>query len=157
MTYYYEKISYENGNWFASLLIPSKAELNDSLEYMTGGLRRSQNLRLPIESAKGQTQSPDYRIVTSQHQMDDAGNLFVSREWNIRQQPCQANAMAPASSAKTALHPLANRYANQYDFDKFCFDNPDERVPFDWNAEVYKAFVSSSPGTYIPADQNEIP
>lgn len=157
MAYYFEKISYENGNWTAHLLIPSKTELNDSFEYMTGGLRRSQNLQLIIESAKEQTQSPDYCIVTSRHQIDNAGNLFVSPEWNIRQQPCQADTMAPATAARTALHQLAHHYATQYDYDKFCCNNPDDRFPFDWNAEVYKAFVSSAPGTYTPADQANSP
>lgn len=155
MCYYFEKMSYENSEWFVHLLISSKTELNDSLEYITGGLRRAHNLRLLV--AKGPRPAPDYRVVTSRHQIDSKGNLFVSPEWNIRQQPCQANNMAPTTSANTALHPLASRYASQYDFDKYCFNNPDERFPFDWNGEVYKAFISSTPGTYTLASNSESP
>ena len=151
MAYYYEKMGYDNGQWFVHLLIPSKAELNDSLEYMTGEQQTAQNLRLLLENSTNQTQSPDYRIVTSRHQIDNNEDLFVSPEWNIRQQRYQTE------SKNTALHPIAVRYATQYDLDKFCFDNPDERFPFDWNAEVYRAFVSSTPGTYTPASDSDSP
>ena len=39
MAYYYENMSYDNGQWFANLLIPSNVELNDSFEYMSGKQR----------------------------------------------------------------------------------------------------------------------
>ena len=83
------------------------------------------------------------------------GKLFVSQEWNIRQQ------VSSSQNKGTALSGV--RYATQYDFDKFCFNNPyfdlifDDRFSFDWNAEVYKVFVSSTPGTYTSATQNERP
>ena len=147
MAYWYEKISFENGKWFANLLVPSNVELNDSFEYMTGKQRTAQNLYLLIESAKNQPcKPPNYGVVTSQHQIDNRGALFVTNEVNNR------------NTAQAPLDPIAVRYANQYDFDKFCSDNPDERRgSFDWNAEVYKAFISSTPGTYRRADESESP
>ena len=138
-------MSYDNGQWFVHLLIPSNVELNDSFEYMSGKQRTAQNLYLLIESAKNQTHSSDYRIVTSRHQIDNRGALFVTNWINHR------------STTQAPLDTIAVRYANQYDFDKFCSDNPDERVSFDWNAEVYRAFVSSMPGTYTPASDSDSP
>ena len=152
MTYFYEKISYLNGEWFVHLLIPSKIELNDSLEYITGKQRTAQNLRLLLAPAKNQPLSqPDYRVVTSRHQIDNRGSLFVSTTWNIRQQT------RPTLTSNAALDTEAVRYATQYDFDKFCFDNSDERLEFDWNAEVYRAFESAMPGVYTPASNNDNP
>jgi len=126
MTYTYEKISVENGNWYVHLLLP----LNT-------------NIRLPLENASGQTKTPVYRIVTPQHQIDVWGALFVSKEPNYR--------------GGFGLHPLAVRYANQWDFDKFCVNNPDERLSFDWNAEVWRAWESSTSGEYSPASNNDTP
>ena len=62
----------------------------------------------------------------------------MSSAWNIRGQTIQDREMG----INTPLDPQAVGYATQYDFDKYCFDNPDSRYPFDWNAEVYKAFIS---------------
>ena len=144
MAYYYEKMSYDNGQWFANLLIPSNVELNDSLEYMSGGQRTAQNLYLLIESAKNQPcKPPNYGVVTSRHQIDNQGALFITNEVNHR------------NTTQAPLDTIAVRYANQYDFDKFCSDNPDERVSFDWNAAVYRAFVSSTPGMYTPASDSD--
>ena len=147
MAYYFEKMSYDNGQWFANLLVPSNVELNDSLEYMTGAQRTAQNLYLLIESAKNQPCAPpNYGVVKSRHQIDNRGVLFVTNEVNHR------------STTQAPLDTIAVRYANQYDFDKFCSDNPDEhRRSFDWNAEVYRAFVSSMPGTYTPALDSDCP
>ena len=147
MAYYYEKMSYDNGQWFVHLLIPSNVELNDSFEYMSGGQRTAQNLYLLIESAKNQPcKLPNYGVVTSRHQIDNRGALFITNEVNHR------------STTQAPLDTAAVRYANQYDFDKFFSDNPDKRRGrFDWNAEVYKAFISSTPGTYSRADQSESP
>ena len=147
MAYYYEKMSYDNGQWFANLLVPSNVELNDSFEYMTGKQRTAQNLYLLIESAKNQPcEAPNYGVVTSRHQIDNQGAMIVTNEVNHR------------STRQAPLDTIAVRYANQYDFDKFCSDNPDERRgSFDWNAEVYKAFISSTPGTYSRADESESP
>ena len=147
MAYYFEKMSYDNGQWFANLLIPSNVELNDSFEYMTGKQRTAQNLYLLIESAKNQPcKPPNYGTVSSQHQIDNKGVMFITNGVNHRM------------ATLTPLDPIAVRYANQYDFDKFCSDNPDERRgSFDWNAEVYKAFISSTPGTYSRADESESP
>ena len=146
MAYWYEKMSFMDGQWFAHLSIATNNSLN-----ALGNFKKeiSHCLRLLLENAKGQTRSPDYRIVTSRHQIDRGGNLFVSQEWNVRQQP------SSVSSANTGL--VGERYATQYDFDKFCFDNPDERLEFDWNAEVYRAFVSATPGVYTPASNNDSP
>ena len=145
MAYYYEKMSYDNGQWFANLLIPSNVELNDSLEYMSGKQRTAQNLYLLIESAKNQPcKPPNYGVVSTRHQIDNKGALFIANGENHRM------------STQAPLDPIAVRYANQYDFDKFCFDNPDKcRRPFDWNAEVYRAFVSSTPGMYTPASDSD--
>ena len=146
MVYYYEKISYKNGKWYVHLLIPSKQELNDSFEYITNGLETPQNLCLPLENARYiPLISPNYRTVTSQHQINSIGNLFVSSEWDIQQQPYQIQ------TGDITLH------ATQYNYDKFCFNNPDEQGSFDWNAEVYKVFISSTPGIYTSASQNESP
>lgn len=147
MAYYFERMSYDNGQWFANLLIPSNVELNDSLEYVAlGGQRTAQNLYLLIESAKNQPcEAPNYGVVTSWYQIDNQGAMIVTNEVNHR------------STTQAPLDTAAVRYANQYDYDKYFCDNPDARISFDWNAEVYKAFISSTPGTYTPADQNESP
>jgi len=131
MTYSYEKISYENGKWFVHLL-------------MAG--HRHSNLQLFLQNADGQKLSPpNYLIVTSQHQIDDQGSLILAREPNYR------------STTQFGLDPLAIRYATQLDFDKYCFDNPDDRLSFDWNAEVYRAFNSRTPGIYTSASNSEAP
>ena len=133
MTYSYEKISYDNGKWFAHLLIDSKPP---------------RNLELFLQNASGQPLSPpNYLIVTSQHQIDDEGSLILAREPNHR------------STTQFGLDPLqrAVRYATQLDFDKYCFDNPDGRLSFDWNAEVYRAFNSSTPGIYTSASNCNAP
>ena len=75
----------------------------------------------------------DYKVVTKKHQMDQNGKLFVSSAWNIRGQTTQDREMG----INTPLDPQAVGYATQYDFDKYCFDNPDSRYPFDWNAARY--------------------
>ena len=131
MAYTFEKISYENENWYVHLLISTK--------------EGDHNMRLSLENASGQTHSPDYRIVTSCHQIDDRGVLFVSTVPNHR------------GKDSFGLHPLAVRYATQGDFDKFCYDNPDSRLSFDWNAEVWRAFQSSAPAEYSPASDSDAP
>tara|TARA_Y100000590_G_C15666530_1_gene994657 strand:- start:1113 stop:1499 length:387 start_codon:yes stop_codon:yes gene_type:complete len=128
MVYTFEKISYDNGKWFVHLLIE--------------GLY---NLRLFLQNASGQKFKPNYLIVTSKHQIDDKGELFISTEPNHR------------SISEFGLHPLAVRYATQCDFDKYCFDNPDSRLSFDWNAEVHRAFESSTPGIYMSAANSDAP
>ena len=131
MTYSYEKISYDNGKWFAHLLIDSSPP---------------RKIQLFLQNAGGQKLSPpNYLIVTSKHQIDVWGALFVSREQNHR------------SATQFALHPLAVRYATQLEFDKYCFDNPDSSLPFDWNAEVYRAFESRTPGIYTSPSNNDAP
>ena len=42
------------------------------------------------------------------------------------------------------------RYATQADFDKMCFENPDPRYPYDWNAEVYKLFIEHQESLPVP-------
>ena len=131
MTYSYEKISYDNGKWFAHLLIDSNPP---------------RNLELFLQNASGQKLSPpNYLIVTSQHQIDDNGSLFLATEPNYR------------STTQFGLNPLAVRYATQFDFDKFCFDNPQSGSSFDWNAEVYRAFESRTPGIYTSASNGDAP
>ena len=131
MTYSFEKISYGNCKWFAHLLIDSKPP---------------RNLELFLQNASGQKLSPpNYLIVTSKHQIDDNGSLFLATEPNYR------------STTQFGLNPLAVRYATQFDFDKFCFDNPDSRLSFDWNAEVYRAFESRTPGIYTSASNCDAP
>ena len=149
MSYFLEKFTLLNGSWSVHLLIPKKSEFTDALSYLTGGLQRSKNLCLPLCSLKGQHNHTLYRIVTRRHQIDDMGKLFVSLEWNIRQQ------VSSSQNEGTALSGI--RYATQYDFDKFCFENPDNRYPIDWNAEVYKAFISSAPGIYSPTENGDLP
>ena len=129
MTYYYEKMSYISGQWFSHLLMTSKEHV----------------LRLPIENAKGQTDAAGYLVVNSRHQIDSCGKLFVARDLNHRHR------------AGAAL--VGERYATQYDFDKFCLENPNEAAlgGFDWNAEVCKAFESAVPGVYTPASQSDSP
>ena len=131
MTYSYEKISYDNGKWFSYLLIDSNPP---------------RNLQLFLQNASGQKLSPpNYLIVTSQHQIDDNGSLFLATEPNYR------------STTQFGLNPLAVRYATQFDFDKYCFDNPQSGSPFDWNAEVYRAFNSRTPGIYTSASNCDVP
>ena len=145
MSYFYDHMAYQNNRWYVYLLMPSKQELMDSLEYTNAIFKTHQPLCIYLENAKDQ--KPDgghsYRVVTMRHQIDSNGAMFVSNAWNIRQQPCKA------SAAHAALDTIGLRYATQYDFDKFCYDNPDSRYPFDWNAEVYKAFIASTRATSI--------
>jgi len=146
MAYFCEKFSLFNGSWSVYLLIPSK---DNQYSYLTSRLEKPTNLCLPLHSMDSQPNHAPYKIVTRRHQIDDMGNLFVSQTWNIRQQ---------ISKNQSELTPLEGvRYATQYDFDKFCFENPDERVPLDWNAEVYKVFISSVSGTYTLAENGDIP
>ena len=132
MAFIYEKISYDNGKWFAHLLIEGPPPCN---------------LQLFLQNASGEKLSPpNYLIVSSNAQIDDAGSLFVSTVPNCR-----------GGCPEFGLHPLAVRYATQFDFDKFCFDNPGSRVSFDWNAEVYRAFESHTPGIYTSASNSDAP
>ena len=132
MSYILEKISYIDKTWYACLLVEG-----------VGG--RPRNVQIWLKNAHGQKYSPDYRIVNNGHQIDDRGMLFLSTCENQRW------------GAMKGLHPLAVRYATQYDFDKFCFENPNSRLSFDWNAEVFRAFVSVWPGVYTPASNSDGP
>ena len=147
MVYFWEKFSLLNGSWSVHLLIPGVASPVDP--YGSSGLEKPTNLCLPLDCKDGQSDYTPYKIVTRRHQIDDGGKLIVSKAWNIRQQ---------VSSTQNEGAPLEGvRYATQYDFDKFCFENPDERFPLDWNAEVYKAFMSSISGTYTSAENGALP
>lgn len=138
MAYLFEKLSILNGHWSVHLLFQQEILPH----------RGPVNVRLPLDCMNGQS-NPDYKIVSPRQQIDDNGKLFVCTAWNIRQQ---------ISSTQHVGTPLAGvRYATQYDFDKFCFENPDERYPLDWNAEVYKVFMSYVPGTYSPAENGTSP
>ena len=140
MTYYYDNITYDKNQWFVHLKLPSLQEQYDSLEYMSNTPSTYKHINLLLNSAKDKDPKKGvvYKVVTKKHQMDQNGKLFVSSAWNIRGQTIQDREMG----INTPLDPQAVGYATQYDFDKYCFDNPDSRYPFDWNAEVYKAFIS---------------
>lgn len=149
MAYFWEKFSLLNGSWSVHLLIPGVASPVDPYGYITSGLEKPTNLCLPLDCMDGQPDHTPYKIVTRRHQIDDGGKLIVSKAWNIRQQ------VSSTQNEGAALEGV--RYATQYDFDKFCFENPDERFPLDWNAEVYKAFMSSISGTYTSAENGALP
>ena len=140
MTYYYDHMTYYKKQWFVHLKLPSLQEQYDSLEYMSNTPSTYKHINLLLNGAKDKDpkKGVDYKVVTKKHQMDQNGKLFVSSAWNIRGQTTQDREMG----INTPLDPQAVGYATQYDFDKYCFDNPDSRYPFDWNAEVYKAFIS---------------
>ena len=149
MAYFWEKFSLLNGSWSVHLLIPGVTSPVDPYGYITSGLEKPTNLCLPLDCMDGQSDHTPYKIVTQRHQIDDGGKLIVSKAWNIRQQ------VSSTQNEGAALEGV--RYATQYDFDKFCFENPDERFPLDWNAEVYKAFMSSISGTYTSAENGALP
>ena len=138
--YYFDHISWHptTKQWFVHLKIPMNLVFTESL--MIDSRSVSQDLCLLLESAKHQKPKDfkisDYGVVTRRHQIDKNGRLFVTQAWNIRQQP------TPTSDVHTPLDVEGVRWATQYDFDKFCFDNPDSRRPYDWNAAVYQAFIS---------------
>ena len=140
MTYYYDHMTYYKKQWFVHLKLPSLQEQYDSLEYMSNTPSTYKHINLLLNGAKDKDpkKGVDYKVVTKKHQMDQNGKLFVSSAWNIRGQTTQDREMG----INTPLDPQAVGYATQYDFDKYCFDNLDSRYPFDWNAEVYKAFIS---------------
>jgi len=144
--YYFDHISWDptSKQWFVHLQIPMNLVFTESL--MIDSRSVSQDLCLLLESAKDQDpndfKGTEYGVVTRRHQIDKNGRLFVAQAWNIRQQPCASGGMTPSSHVGTPLAGGGVRWATQYDFDKFCFDNPDTRYPYDWNAEVYKAFIS---------------
>ena len=119
MTYNLEKFSFANNTWEVHLRIaPFKFRI------------------LYFPNTEKKAIPPNYKVVTLKHQIDEAGNLFACSAWNIRQQ---------ASPNQINGTPLAGvRYATQFDFDKFCFENPDEKNPDDWNTKVYKAFISTT-------------
>ena len=137
--YYYDHITWDptSKQWLVYLNILSALECNDSLEYVTNNLNTHKSVCLTLDSAKNQDvkNGVNYRIVSKAHQIDYNGLLFISKSWNIRQQVC------PNSINNIPLSG-AIRYATQFDFDKFCFKNPDSCCPYDWNAEVYKAFTA---------------
>ena len=147
MVYFWEKFSLLNGSWSVHLLIPGVASPVDP--YGSSGLEKPTNLCLPLDCMDGQSDPTPYKIVTRRHQIDDGGKLIVSKAYNIRQQ------VSPAQNEGAPLEGV--RYATQYDFDKFCFENPDDRFPLDWNAEVYKVFMSSVSGTYTSAENGALP
>ena len=138
MAYFYHHMSWEPKieKWFVHLEIPSKLELNDSMEYVTGVFGPRQSICLQLDGAKNQhpNNGVGYRMVTMRHQIDNNNKMFLSLSWNIRQQ------IDRKQSNNAALAVQAVRYATQYDFDKYCFENPTKE--FDWNAEVYKTFIS---------------
>ena len=146
MSYFYDHISWNSTakQWVVHLQIPMNLVFTDSLIVDSRSVR--QDLCLLLESAKHQDpkdfRGSEYQVITRRHQIDRHGRLFVTKAQNIRQQPCTSNGMKPASHVNTPLDSGAVRWATQYDFDKFCFDNPDTRISYDWNAEVYKAFIS---------------
>ena len=130
MTQYYFHYNEKFNQWFAHLYeIKNPQDTSpDALFWIVNNIPHLQeNLCLMIKSAVNEKSScvPKYKYVSQKHQIDADGNLFLS---------CRA---APAAN---------NHYATQFDFDKYCFENPnpDPGAPFDWNAAVYKAFVSPS-------------
>ena len=142
MSYFYDHMTFQKQKWWVYLLLPSTQEIADSLEYTNVIFKTHTTVALYLDAADGQDPNDDngYRVVTMKHQIDHNGRIFVSNDWNIRQQVPNPDGSIPAKN--TPLSTDAARYATQYDFDKYCFQNPDSRYPFDWNAEVYKAFIS---------------
>ena len=151
MSYTYVGLSYREStkNWFVHLHVPTTLEFHDPYNFMLQNDRRfvQQNVVLLIPGAKNQkpTKSPpDYKVVTQQHQIDESGKIIVCTAWNIRQSVVAPGGTRPRGPARlpTEIPLEGKRYATQFDFDKHCFENPDARFPFDWNAEVYKAYIS---------------
>lgn len=73
---------------------------------------------------KGPDIQVEYKGVSPQMQIDATGNIFVSNAASMR-------------FKWTPLDPIAVRWAEQSDFDKWCTENPIES--FDWNAAVFAA------------------
>tara|TARA_Y100001970_G_scaffold132279_1_gene163144 strand:+ start:2100 stop:2555 length:456 start_codon:yes stop_codon:yes gene_type:complete len=140
--YTFDHLSWDpmSKQWFVHLQIPTNLVFTEST--MIDSRSVVQDLCLLLESAKDQdpNKGTNYGIVTGQHQIDKNGKLFIVKSWNIRQQSSIGD--EPAGRIGVPLAGEAVRWATQYDFDKFCFDNPDARYSYDWNAEVYKAFIS---------------
>jgi len=155
MSYSYDHISWNSTakQWVVHLFIPTKLEFTDAL--LTDTRIVKQNVCLLLESAKPQDpkdfRGSEYQVITRRHQIDQNGRLFISNAWNIRQQFCTVGGMEPASHVNIPLDSRAVGYATQYDFDKFCFDNPDTCISYDWNAEVYKTFISPVRERVIPS------
>ena len=144
MSYTYVGLSYREStkNWFVHLHVPTTLEFHDPYNFMLQNDRRfvQQNVVLLIPGAKNQkpTKSPpDYKVVTQQHQIDESGKIIVCTAWNIRQSVFAPGGTRPRGPARlpTEIPLEGTRYATQFDFDKHCFENPDARFPFDWNAE----------------------
>lgn len=151
MSYTYVGLSYREStkNWFVHLHVPTTLEFHDPYNFILQNDRRfvQQNVVLLIPGAKNQKSTkspPDYKVVTQQHQIDESGKIIVCTAWNIRQSVLAPGGTRPRGPARlpTEIPLEGKRYATQFDFDKYCFENPDARFPFDWNAEVYKAYIS---------------
>ena len=142
MAYYYEKMIFNSGKWFARLLIPAMNSLKKKPTYLLLDLQRAKKTMNPI----------DYRIITPRYQINYKDKMIVTQVWSYDNKLNKLKRI-PTNDVKLE----GKRYATQYDYDKLCFDNPDPQKPFDWNAEVYRAFISSTPGTYTTASNNDIP
>ena len=138
--YYYDHFSFYKNKWFVHLKILSIQEKNDSLEYITNTNSTYKLTSMLVNSIQSNDPKDisNYKVITKKFQIDKDGKLIVSSAWNFRCQTSKDQEMG----FNTPLDTQAVRYATQYDYDKFCFENPDSRFPFDWNAEVYKAFIS---------------
>ena len=120
MYYIYDHMSWQKKTkqWFVHLKVPNEQSFKNI------------NLLLSSASNISPKNGHNYLLVTSRHQIDKSGRLFATTATNFR---------------NTSTAPLdgAVRYATQYEFDKFCFENPDQKYSYDWNSEVYKTFISN--------------
>ena len=48
----------------------------------------------------------------------------------------------PKFTMETYSLPPGSRRPSQWEFDKYCYENPDPRYPLDINALVYKTYLS---------------
>jgi len=88
-------------------------------------------LIVPVEYQKSNIDMNNaYRYCAGRHmQIDKKGKLVAAYYYNVRR----------GRNMPLTLEESGNeRYAHQSDFDKMCYENPDPRFPYDWNAEVWK-------------------
>ena len=135
-----------SGKWFVTLEYIDKGELSNWIPSLRG-LMLTNTIRFEITTVPDNLKIPDvakksYKDINNPN--SPPGKFQIEADGSL---------IAVETNSWRVLTGLSGiRYATQADFDKMCFDNPDPRYPYDWNAEVYKLFIEHQESLPVPSN-----
>ena len=133
-----------SGKWFVTLEYIDKGELSNWIPSLHG-LMLTNTVRFEITTVPDHLKIPNvakksYKDINNPN--SPPGKFQIEADGSL---------IAVETNSWRVLTGLSGiRYATQADFDKMCFDNPDPRYPYDWNAEVYKLFIEHQESLPVP-------